>query len=74
MTGTTQGSLKDGKWEGTVVENYDNGQLKSKVTVKDGEIDSPYVFYHENGTLQSKVNFIDGKERVCMWNIMKTDK
>ena len=39
----TQGSFKDGKWDGPYVFYHDNGQLWKK--------EDPWVFYQEDGTV-----------------------
>ena len=58
----TQGSFKDGKWDGPYVSYHYNGQLWEKCSYKDGKVDGPFVSYWDNGKLQSKGTLKDGKE------------
>ena len=58
----TQGSFKDGKWDGPYVSYHYNGQLWEKYSYKDGKVDGPFVSYWDNGKLQSKGTLKDGKE------------
>ena len=37
VTGTEQGTLKNGKWEGAYVRYWYNGQLRKKGTVDDNQ-------------------------------------
>ena len=61
-TGEEQGSLKNGKEEGSWIYYWDNGQFKSKGDFKNGKEDGSWVDYHENGQLSSKGVFKNGKE------------
>ena len=58
----TQGSFKDGKWDGPYVSYHYNGQLWEKCSYKDGKVDGPFVSYWDNGKLQSKGTLKNGKE------------
>jgi len=53
--GSYQGSLKNGKPEGTWVAYHDNGQLKAKGALKNGEQEGPWVYYSEDGTVINDV-------------------
>jgi antitoxin component YwqK of YwqJK toxin-antitoxin module len=60
VTGKSQGSLKNGKWDGPWIEYHKNGQLLSKQTHKDGKRDGLWVLYHDNGQLFSKETYKNG--------------
>ena len=60
--GSYQGSLKNGKPEGTWVAYHDNGQLKGKGDWKNGKEEGPWVYYYDNGQLFSKGVIKNGKE------------
>ena len=62
VTGSQQGKLKNGKWDGPWVSYWDDGQLSSKGTYKDGKGEGPWVHYWENGQLMSKGTYKDGKK------------
>jgi hypothetical protein len=51
VTGQTQGSLKNGEWDGPWVSYHDNGKLHSKGTYKNGETDGPWVWNKSDGTV-----------------------
>ena len=51
ITGNTQGTFRNGKWDGPWVRYHDNGQLWSKGTYKDGEEDGPWVRYSRDGSV-----------------------
>jgi antitoxin component YwqK of YwqJK toxin-antitoxin module len=51
VTGKEQGSLKNGKKEGSWISYYDNGQLKSKGDWYDGEKDGNWIGYSESGNV-----------------------
>tara|TARA_A100001037_G_scaffold260956_1_gene249696 strand:- start:152 stop:565 length:414 start_codon:yes stop_codon:yes gene_type:complete len=61
VTGTTQGSLKNGKKVGPWVEYWSNGQLRMKGNYKDGERDGSWVRYYEDGQLGWKGTYRDWK-------------
>lgn len=50
ITGRTQGTIRDGKEEGSWVSYYINGQLWTKKTYKDGRTDGPWVRYLPDGS------------------------
>ena len=62
VTGSQQGKLKNGKWDGPWVSYWENGQLWDKGTFMDGEREGPWVSYRENGQLSSKGTYKDGKK------------
>ena len=62
VTGTSQGSLRNGKREGPWVHYRKNGQLESKGTYKDGKGNGPWVYYWSNGHLKSKGTYKDGNK------------
>ena len=67
-TGQTQGTLKNGKWDGSYVSYYDNGQLMNEGNFKNGFEDGLWISYHENGKLTSKGNFWEGgQEGAWVW-------
>ena len=51
ITGSEQGSLKDGKKDGPWVTYWDNGQLGGTGTYKDGKEHGPWVAYNIDGTV-----------------------
>jgi hypothetical protein len=54
VTGKTQGSLKNGKWDGPWVNYFDHGQISYKGNYKDGKADGPWVSYYRNGTVDPR--------------------
>ena len=62
ITGRTQGTIRDGKEEGSWVGYYINGQLWTKKTYKDGKLEGPYLEYSKNGQLLAKGDNSDGRE------------
>ena len=60
-TGQTQGTLKNGKWDGSYVSYYDNGQLNYKLTFKNNKAEGASVHYHKNGQLWTKGNYKNDK-------------
>ena len=62
VIGYEQGSIKDGKREGSWVGYHENGQLWFIENYKDGKKDGFWEYYFENGILQYKGNLKDGKE------------
>ena len=62
VTGTSQGSLKNGEREGDWVHYWDNGQLKSKGNYTNGKKEGVWVHYWDNGRLSSKGNMKNGKD------------
>jgi hypothetical protein len=51
VTGKSQGSLKNGKWDGPWVRYHENGELAVEGSFRDGEFDGPWVSYEEDGTI-----------------------
>ena len=54
ITGRTQGTIRDGKEEGSWVSYYINGQLWTKKTYKDGKLDGPWGMYWTTGKVMDK--------------------
>ena len=44
--------LSERKDKGTVVQYFDNGNLKAERHFKDGKLDGPYKIFYENGQLK----------------------
>ena len=61
ITGNDQGSLKNGRKEGTWVRYWSNGQVRNKGNYKNGEREGAWVSYITNGKLFYKGNFKNGK-------------
>ena len=55
----SEGTLKDGMWDGSYKSYYINEQLRSEITYKDGKWNGPYKYFYKNGQLQSEGTFID---------------
>ena len=51
ITGQIQGTIKNGKWEGSYVSYHPNGQLKSKGSFKNGKTDGSWVYNYEIGVM-----------------------
>ena len=74
LTGSEQGSIKNGKREDTWVGYYENGQLwykgdynDSVEKSKNGEKDGAWVHYWKNGQLRIKNNYKNDKlEGACV--------
>jgi len=62
ITGTHQGSIKNGKWVGAMVTYHDNGQLFYKQNYKNGMLEGAFIGYYENGSLFDKGNYKNGKK------------
>ena len=62
VTGQEQGSIKNGKKEGSWIAYWENGQLLYKCDFKNGNLDGSYISYWDNGQLLSKGNWKNGKE------------
>ena len=60
VTGQEQGSIKNGKKDGSWIEYWDNGQLKLKGNWKNGMSEGSWVYYYDNGKLDSKGDFKNG--------------
>lgn len=61
VTGSDQGSVKNGKKDGTWISYYWDGQLRNKINWKNGVRDGAWVVYHENGQLRTKGNYKNHK-------------
>ena len=61
VTGSEQGSFKNGKEEGPWVNYWDNGQLRLKGDYRDRGREGPWVSYWENGQLEMKGDYKNGK-------------
>ena len=61
VEGQIQGSIRNGKRDGSWVIYHDNGQLSSEGDYKDGKQVGSWIFYHDNGQLQYKGDFNNGK-------------
>ena len=62
VTGSEQGSFRNGEREGTWVSYWENGQLRFKENYKNGQREGTWVGYFENGQLSFKENYKNGKE------------
>ena len=62
VTGSEQGSFKNGKRDGAWVTYHENGQLQSKGNYKNGKWDGAWVYYHDHGQFWSKGNYKNGKK------------
>ena len=47
---------------GSVMEYYENGQLKFRENYKNGIVDGPHEWFHKNGQLDERGNYKNGKE------------
>ena len=61
VVGRLVGKIKNGIWDGEIVEYYENGQLSRKTNYKDGKKEGESLWYYANGQLWIKSNFKDGK-------------
>jgi antitoxin component YwqK of YwqJK toxin-antitoxin module len=61
VTGSEQGSFKNGNKEGAWVGYYKNGQLRHKSNFSGGKLEGAYISYRKNGQLRRKGNFRSGK-------------
>ena len=57
-----EGTLKDGKPHGLVLQWHKNGQKESELNFKDGTVDGLFTKWHENGQKQLEVSWKDGEE------------
>ena len=55
VTGKTQGTLRNGKWNGSSESYHKNGQLGYKGNYKNGKKEGPWVAYYRNGTVNEKI-------------------
>jgi len=49
-------------FSGEIVEYYEGGQLKEKMTFKEGKKDGVSESYYENGKLKTKLTYKEGKQ------------
>ena len=68
VTGQEQGSIKNGKKDGSWIEYWDNGKLRTKGNYKNGYREGLWVEYSHKGKLTSKGNYMDTM-RVGFWEI-----
>jgi len=61
LTGLEQGTLKNGKLDGSYANYYDNGQLRETGNYKNGKQDGAWVSYWSNGQLVLNVNYKNGE-------------
>ena len=61
VEGKEQGSIKNGKREGSWMWFHENGQLFGKGGYEDGKEEGPMVWYYDNGQLFLKGEYKDGK-------------
>jgi antitoxin component YwqK of YwqJK toxin-antitoxin module len=61
VEGIWNGSIKNGKYEGSWVTYHSNGQLKEKVHYKKNILEGSWVSFHSNGQLQSKGDYKNGE-------------
>ena len=57
VKGKTQGSMKNGKKDGSWIGYFDNGQLHYKGEYKNGKREGSWLSYWANGKLKSKGNY-----------------
>tara|TARA_B110000208_G_scaffold6400_1_gene8226 strand:- start:372 stop:779 length:408 start_codon:yes stop_codon:yes gene_type:complete len=48
-------------YSGKIIDEYENGGLKSEFSTLDGSKDGDFIQYYENGLIQTSSNFKDGK-------------
>ena len=56
----SEGTIKEGKWDGLWTGWYENGQKEREGTYKDGELDGKWTRWHENGQKRGEATFKDG--------------
>ena len=61
VNGRWQGSMKDGKKDGSFKIYHPNGQLMSKQDFRAGKENGSFVAYHSNGQLWMKHQYKNGK-------------
>ena len=62
VTGKSQGTIKNGKFDGPWDRYHDNGKLKEKGTYRNGKEEGPWVRYHKNGQLSDKGTYKYGEK------------
>jgi hypothetical protein len=53
--GLTQGSFRNGKWDGPYIDYHYNGRIFAKGTYKDGMYDGLWVWYDEYGVRFTRI-------------------
>jgi len=54
--------IRDDKIYGTLIQYYENGQVKAKIEYKDGLRNGQAIFYYPNGKIQVKGHYLNGKK------------
>ena len=73
VTGSFNGSIKNGKAEGEWISHYSDGQLMSTGNYKNGEMEGEwFTYFWSSGQLMSKGNYKNGK-REGAWVDYKRD-
>ena len=62
VTGKSQGTIKNGKFDGPWDRYHDNGKLKEKGIYRNGKEEGPWVRYHKNGQLSDKGTYKYGEK------------
>ncbi len=62
LEGMQQGKLSEGKKQGSWLEFWITGQLKSKGEYIDGKKTGPWLLFYTNGQLMSKGNYLEDME------------
>ena len=60
-TGSKQGKVKKGKWDGEYRSYWKSGQLWERTNYKDGKKEGEQFYYHENGDLNITNIYKDNK-------------
>jgi len=56
VTGSLQGSIKNGREEGAWAYYFSNGHLSAKGNYKSGKLEGPWVWYNKDGTLDKEAS------------------
>ena len=62
LEGMQQGRISEGKKQGSWLEFWITGQLKSKGEYIDGKKTGPWLLFYTNGQLMSKGNYLEDME------------
>ena len=62
LEGLQQGRISEGKKQGSWLEFWITGQLKSKGEYIDGKKTGPWLLFYTNGQLMSKGNYLEDME------------
>ena len=60
VTGSEQGSFRNGEREGAWISYWDNGQLNYKGNYNNGKREGSYELYYRNGQLNKKMKWKHG--------------